>query len=241
MRFRCTGNETAESEFDYSGFVTQQLQFRLALAALVAGSAVILTGPAAGQSAGEWLNLLPDESLKGWTRVSIPATDGLKPELQWHVDAAQQALICSGKGGHEWLRWDREVGDFVLEVDWRFTPRTEGEKRYNSGVGVRLSKWGELWNQAQTGTTGGYLFGQNLVDGALKSYNLSKQMKENRVKTPGEWNHYEITAKGGTITLAVNGEAVSEVAGVALRRGYIGLEAEGYEVTFRNIRLKTLD
>ena len=213
----------------------------LALTASLAGLAAILTGPAAGQSNGEWLNLLPDESLKGWTRVPIPATDGLKPQMQWRVDPAQQALICSGTGGHEWLRWDRELGDFVLQVDWRFTPRTEGPTRYNSGIGVRLSKWGELWNQAQTGTTGGYLFGQNLVDGALQGYNLSKQMKENRVKAPGEWNHYEITVKGDRITLAVNGEAVSEITGVALRRGYIGLEAEGYEVTFRNIKLKVTD
>jgi len=26
-----------------------------------------------------------------------------------------------------------------------------------------------------------------------------------------------------------------------LRRGYIGLEAEGYEITFRNVKLKLLD
>ena len=55
-----------------------------------------------------------------------------------------------GDGGHEWLRYRQELGDFVLTVDWRFTPRPE-EKRYNSGIGVRLSKIGEVWYQAQTG------------------------------------------------------------------------------------------
>src|SRR5262249_45935137 len=159
---------------------------------------------------------------------------GVNPKMQWRVDAAQKALICAGDGGHEWLRYDKELADFVLDVDWRFTPRTSGEGRYNSGIGVRLSKQGEIWHQAQTGPTGGYLFGATITDGAFRSFNLMKEMKENRVKAPGEWNHYQITAKGDRITLAVNGEVVNDLTGVGLRKGYIGLEAEGYEITFKN-------
>ncbi|HYW45852.1 MAG TPA: DUF1080 domain-containing protein [Bryobacteraceae bacterium] len=192
-----------------------------------------------GQSP-EGKDILPDESLKGWTRIPIPAIDGLKPKMQWRVDAAQHALICAGDGQHEWLRYDQELGDFVFQVDWRFTPRSPDEKRYNSGIGIRLSKYGEIWYQAQTGLTGGYLFGENFADGAIKRFNLSKEMKENRVKPAGEWNHYEIRAQGDRITLAVNGEVVNELPGVGLRRGYIGLEAEGFEVTFRNLKLQAL-
>ena len=234
-----SGTGVSSLNFSYS-VVMYQLQYRLALAAAVAGLTALLIGTATAQPA-EWLDLLPNESLQGWTRIPIPPIDGLKPIQQWRVDRRQQALICDGKGGHEWLRYDRELANFVLQADWRFTPRTEGELRYNSGIGVRLSKYGEIWYQAQTGTTGGYLFGQNIVEGALKSFNLSKQMTENRVKAPGEWNHYEITAKDDTLKLAVNGAVVSELQGVGLRRGYIGFEAEGYEVTFRNIKLKLMD
>jgi hypothetical protein len=200
---------------------------------------ILMISPAA--SAADWTNLLPDESLKGWTRIPIPAVDGLKPTLQWRVDAAQNALICTGAGGHEWLRYDKEVGDFVLQVEWRFTPKTAEPKNYNSGIGVRLSRLGELWIQAQTGPTGGYLFGANFTDGAIKSFNLSKEMKENRVKPAGEWNLYEVRAQGDKITLSVNGVVVNEISGIGLRRGYIGLEAEGYEITFRNLKLKSLD
>ena len=186
-------------------------------------------------------DILPDESLKGWTRIPIPPVDGLKPKLQWRVDAAEHALICTGDGGHEWLRYDQLLGDYILQVDWRFTPRAPDEKRYNSGIGVRLSRYGELWVQGQTGLTGGYLFGANFVDGAIKSFNLSKEMKSNRVKPAGEWNHYEIRVQGDRITLSVNGEVVNELPGVGLRRGYIGLEAEGFEITFKNLRLQPLD
>ena len=195
---------------------------------------------AAGDTAAEWSDLLPPADFHGWTRVPIPPTDGLKPRMQWRVDAAEHVLVCSGDGGHEWLRSDREFGDFVFQVDWRFTPRGPDEKRYNSGIGVRLSKYGEIWYQAQTGLSGGYLFGDNFADGGILHFDLKKQMTENRVKPAGEWNHYEITARGDRLMLAVNGVTVNELTGVGLRHGYLGLEAEGYEITFRNLKVKPL-
>ena len=163
---------------------------RIACSALL-GTALFQVAAAAADP----IDILPDESLKGWTRVPIPPLDGLKPKLQWRVDTAQKFLICTGDGGHEWLRYDKEAGDFELHVEWRFTPRTEEPKKYNSGIGVRLSKAGEMWVQAQTGPTGGYLFGENFSDGLIKRFNLSKEMKENRVKPAGEWNVYDVRAQ----------------------------------------------
>ncbi len=209
---------------------------RIACAALVGAALFQIQAVAA-----DFVDIMPDSSLKGWTRIPIPAVDGLKPKLQWRVDAGQKALICAGDGGHEWLRYDKELGDYILHVEWRFTPKTEEPKKYNSGIGIRLSKQGELWTQAQTGPTGGYLFGENLSDGAIKRFNLIKEMKENRVKPAGEWNTYDIRVQGDKVTLSVNGAEVSEISGIALRRGYIGLEGEYYEITFRSITLKTLD
>jgi len=189
--------------------------------------------------AADPVDLLPAENLQGWSRVPIPAISGVNPKLQWRVDTAAKTLICTGDGGHEWLRYDKELSDFILELDWRFTPK-DGETKYNSGIGIRLSKQGEIWYQAQTGLAGAYLFGQNFADGGLKSFNLKAQMKENRVKPAGEWNHFLIRAEGDRITLSVNGEVVNELTGVGMRRGYIGLEAEGFEIAFRNLKLQTL-
>ena len=72
----------------------------------------------------------------------------------------------------------------MFELDWRFTPRSTDEQRYNSGAGVRLSPQGELRVQAQAGPAGGFLFG-NLIDGALQRLAARDKMKENRVKPPG--------------------------------------------------------
>jgi|WetSurMetagenome_2_1015567.scaffolds.fasta_scaffold188322_2 hypothetical protein len=207
------------------------LSLRICAAVLCAGSLFIGADP---------VDILPDESLKGWTRVPWTATLGLQPAMQWRVDPAQRALICSGTGGHEWLRYDKLLGDFVFEVDWRFTPRSPDEQKYNSGVGVRLSPQAEFWVQAQTGLAGGYLFGNNLIEGTLQRVTTRDKMKENRVKPAGEWNHYELRVEGDKVTLAVNGAPVSELAGLALRKGHLALEAEGFEIAFRHLKLTEL-
>lgn len=64
-------------------------------------------------------------------------------------------------------------------------------------------------------------------------------MTENRVKPPGEWNTFDIRCAGDSCTLAVNGEVVN-TAKVGLGKGYVGLEAEGYQITFKDFRLHEL-
>jgi len=46
--------------------------------------------------------------------------------------------------------------------------------------------------------------------------------------------------QGDKVALCVNGAAVSEIPGIALRKGHVGFEGEGHEIAFRNIKLKTL-
>jgi hypothetical protein len=38
----------------------------------------------------------------------------------------------------------------------------------------------------------------------------------------------------------VNGEVTSELDNTDVTKGYIGLEAEGYRIEFRNLKLKSL-
>src|SRR5262245_53659581 len=69
-----------------------------------------------------WLDIQPAQDLKGWTRLAIPPTNQLGRD-QWHVDA-QGLLVCDGDGGHEMLRYDRELGDCIFHVEFRFIPVT---------------------------------------------------------------------------------------------------------------------
>ncbi len=188
-----------------------------------------------------WTDLLSDNSLRGWTRIPVPPSAALGEVSQWKMDPGGGILVCDGdKTGHEMLRYDREFADFLLHVEYRFTPRG-GDAKYNSGIYVRNNADGSIWHQAQAGSSsGGYLFGNTLVNGVAQRVNLRDRMKENRVKPAGEWNTFEIRAEGPKITLWVNGAVTSEFDRCEVPRGYVALEAEGYRTEFRNVTLKVL-
>jgi Domain of Unknown Function (DUF1080) len=220
------------------------------LLAVVLGSAVCLamsdeaeTPSAIERDPSGWTDLLAQAGpkLEGWGRGPIPPTGKLNPRSQWSLDTATGHLVCEGNGGHEWLRWSKEVGDGIFHVEWRFTP-VEGKKGYNSGIYARNSADARIWHQAQTGSgSGGYIFGDTEVDGQLKRINLSKQQKGSRVKPAGEWNTFEITCKGKDVILWVNGAVTNQWHDCQVPRGYVGLEAEGYRIEFKNVKLKPLD
>jgi dienelactone hydrolase len=190
-----------------------------------------------------WIDLLAQAGpkLEGWVRGPVPAEGNLNPHSQWSLDPATGHLICEGNGGHEWLRWDHELSDLIYHVEWRFTP-VSGKKGYNSGVYARNSADAKIWHQAQTGDgSGGYIFGNTQVGGVAKRLNLSKRGEASRVKLAGEWNTFEITCRGKEMTLWVNGAMTTRWHECEVPRGYVGLEAEGWRIEFRNVKLKTLE
>lgn len=194
-----------------------------------------------------WKDILPGNKLSGWTRYPL-RTEVRQDFDVWKVDRKAGRLLCQANlpevpapgrsGTHEMLRYDRELGDFVWHVEWRFV---DPEKRgWNSGIYARIAPDRRFWHQAQVGNaSGGYWFGyvQDGPDGMIR-----KQLspRANRVKPVGEWNSYEITARGDKLTLWVNGAVTSEWEGVAPLRGHIGLEGEFHRAEFRNMKLKEL-
>jgi len=187
-----------------------------------------------------WIDLLADKSLKGWKRVSIPPKNKLNARNPWKVND-DSMLICDGVGIHEMLVFDKELGDGIFHVEWRFH-KIEGKKGYNSGVYVRNSADGAIWHQAQVGSKNvGYIFGRTLIDGKPASIPGNKKPGPQRGKEAGEWNTYEITCQGPKMRLWVNGAVTAEWNGCQVPRGYLGLEAEGYLIEFKNLKYKDLD
>jgi hypothetical protein len=190
-----------------------------------------------------WTDLLAQAGpeLKGWIRGPLRSDAKLSDRSQWSLDPATGFLVCQGDGGHEWLRWDKELGDCTFHVELRFTV-VPGKKGYNSGIYARNSADAKIWHQAQTGDgSGGFLFGDTPVNGTIKRFNLSKQQAASRVKPAGEWNVFEITCRGKEMTLWVNGAVANRWLECEAPRGYVGLEAEGYRIEFRNAKVKPLD
>jgi hypothetical protein len=227
----------------------------LATAALAAAAAAVVRGqapplervtlpPAALREApallesepSGWTSVQPGPGFAGWTRLPWPATAALGPP-QWSVDPATGHLVCDGKGSHEWLRLDRDLGDAAFHVEWRFAP-VDGADRYNSGVLARTAADLSVWHQAQVGLAGGFLFGATRVEGVLKR--VTQGPAALRVRPAGEWNTYEVVARGRVLSLWVNGAVTSEIA-IDAPRGHFGLEAEGWRIEFRNLKTKLLD
>jgi hypothetical protein len=193
---------------------------------------------AALPTSAQSVNLFPADAQAQWKRIAIPPSNPVSDVAQWHIDAAKRQILCDGNGGHDWLRFNRELTNFTFHVKWRFTPQP-GTPKYNSGVFFRNNEDGSLWHQAQTTPDGGYIFGLTPVDGKPQRFNLQKEMTENRIKPAGKWNVYDIRCVGDTCTLAVNGVVVN-TAHVGVAKGYIGLESEGYRIEFKDFKVKEL-
>ena len=187
-----------------------------------------------------WKDIMPAPSFEGWTRLPFMSTAPMDAVSQWKVDTTNHVLLCEGNRGHEWLRYDKELANAIFHAEYRFT-KIEGGKGYNSGVMLRNSADGAVYFQAQAGEEGtGWLFGSSMIGGQPQRFNLRSEMKENRVKPAGEWNVFEVWAEGPKMSVWVNGGVTTEKADITVLKGYAGLEAEGYRIEFRNVKLKEL-
>lgn len=186
-----------------------------------------------------WTDLMPKPGLPGWTKVPIPATGTLDPKEQWEV--RDGLLIIDGTGGHEWLRYDgKQFSNFILHTEWRFRPVEEGETRYNGGVYFWANEDGSQFYQAQTAEAGGWMFGNFPKDGESTRINLREQMGPSRMAPIGEWNTFEIHTSPAEVRLWVNGDIQSRWEIPPVTSGFVGLEAEGYYMEFRNLLIKEL-
>jgi hypothetical protein len=187
-----------------------------------------------------WVDLMPPTDLKGWSRVPVPPGAPLG-NPQWRAEESGQVLVCEGDGGHDMLLCNREFGDAVFHVEFRYT-KVEGKTGYNSGIYVRNNQDGSLWHQAQIGDgSGGYLFGETPgSDGKKKFFTTEQGVKNGRVKPAGEGNTLEITARGRVLTLWVNGAVTCEIRDCGNPKGLVGVEGEGYRIEFRNLKVKEL-
>ena len=136
--------------------------------------AILEVAPAwAGKTDDETVPSALERTPEGWTDLLARPAPSSRAGRAGHCRRRQSSvpfrnglwmrttgyLVCQGDGGHEWLRWDQELGDFIYHVEWRFTP-VPGKKGYNSGVYARNSADARIYHQAQTGDgSGGYLFG----------------------------------------------------------------------------------
>ena len=145
-------------------------------------------------------------------------------------------------GGTGWLRSDKTYGDFKLVIEFRFL-----EKEANSGIFVRTGPnskkdkngWPDNGYQVQCmDTLTGKALATMLPYGAPPFEHKSDLEALKRAYKPaGEWHTFEITAKGETLEVKLNGLLITTASSVKNREGHIGIQGEHGLLEFRQIKL----
>ncbi len=197
------------------------------------------TSAAAESQEGDAIDLFNKKDLKdGYVYLKDSDADA---KSVWKVQDGE--LRCSGNPVG-FLRTKQEYSDFKLTLEWRWL-----EKGGNSGVLLHMNGEEKIWPlcmeaQLMNARAGDLIgmgcdFNENKAKkGGPISY--TPRMNDSNEKDPGGWNKYEITCKGDTIELTINGQLQNKATGVSLRKGYIGLQSEGVPIVFRNIKLTPL-
>ena len=187
--------------------------------------------------------LFDGKSLNGWVVKGEPGKD--PPQGEWLAKDG----VLSAKAGNSWLSTAKTYGDFVLRLEWRVP------ENGNSGVFLRVPvlKAGKQPHvkgiEIQVLDDNGPQYQGKLQPWQYAGSIYGAVAAENSgYKGKGEWNSFEITCRGGSIQVVMNGRKVAsgevekiETLKTRPLRGYIGLQNHGTPVQFRNIEIQVLD
>jgi len=170
-------------------------------------------------ASGPTYNLLEGNSLEGWT-----AENG--------CDVAVDYGVLLLKGGDGWVRSDHTYADFKLHLEWKALQKAN----YDAGIFIRTPREGKPFPEH------GYQI--NLLQGKEGNIgNLPGATSTGLVKPVGEWNTFDITVVGETVTLDINGKRAYSVPGLKVAAGYIGFQVEvplGGKFMIRKVQITEL-
>jgi hypothetical protein len=152
-------------------------------------------------------------------------------------------LRSEGGTGGDWLRSEKEYGDYILKLQWRVS------KGGNSGVFIRCLTEGNPW------ITGYEVqISQDVQDAEHSTGSLYGYVPVNPIPdvTPDEWHTFEIHCIGPKIAVLADGVKCidadqSQIEAIKDKplKGHIGLQdshsAAGHYIEYRDVMIKVLD
>jgi len=194
--------------------------------------------------------LFDGQNLEAWDyHLVVP---GAKLEDVWSIQDG--VLVCKGEP-LGYLSTRQDFQNFRLTLEWRWAP---GKEPGNSGVLLRAAaepigfmprcveaqlkhtSAGDIWGFRGFPVTGPPQRVRQVKNHEQLGDFNGVAASKNAEKEAGQWNQYEIVLKGDTMVVSVNGEVVNEASGLDTVAGKIGLQSEGGEIHFRNIRIVRL-
>jgi len=197
--------------------------------------------PAETDSEKEWTTIFNGKDLDGW-KFHL-GKEGAANEGTFTVKDG--VLICSGKPSG-YLYTAKTYSNFVLQFEFAFK-RPEGlnsdaEFRGNSGCLIHVGEKEALgvWPRSVEVQGANRQLGLILpIPRSLKcTRSFDAEASERARKPIGEFNKLEIDVKGGDMIIRLNGAVVSTVGECELTEGPIGLQSEGAETHWKNIRIR---
>jgi hypothetical protein len=184
--------------------------------------------------------LFNGKNLDGWVNVNCA------PET-WQVKDG--IIVCSGIPTGV-LRTEKQYENYILELQWchikqggnaglfiHSDPLPAPGQPFTRSTEVQIMDGRDTENYTSHGDVFAIHGATMRPDKPHPGGWMRSLPSERRCKPAGQWNHYRLESRDGTVSLAVNGKVVTRGYDLKPRKGYICLESEGSGVHFRNIRL----
>jgi hypothetical protein len=197
-----------------------------------------------------FVSLFDGRSLDGWHLYRKPG----EPIVGW--EAVDGTIKRTAQGAD--LISDRDYGDFDLRFEWKISPGGNSGVFYRAGEDEEAAYWTGIEYQVLDNDR--HPDGKNGPDRHAAAVYGMYPPQGAQTRPVGEWNSGRILARGAHVEHWLNGTKVAEYelwtpewkARVAdtkfkdwpgygmSKRGHIGLQDHGDEVSYRNIRIKEL-
>lgn len=186
--------------------------------------------------------LFNGHDFQGWTKV-IKNEAGACPDKTWRVE--EGVIKCAGTP-FGYLRTQQVYADYQLHVEYRWADTTT--KAPNSGVFVFTTGPDDhflpkaIEAQLKSGSAGDWvLLSKATLNGVENPGNKSvKRQGQDSEKERGAWNCVDVTVKGNTVDVRVNGVVQNTGKDVYTDAGQICLQSEGGAIDFRNVYIEPL-
>jgi hypothetical protein len=184
-----------------------------------------------GQQTRQGIALFNGKDLSNWTfYLQDPDVD---PSTVFTV----QDGVIHIRGDFGYMRTKDEYSDYRLTLEWRWP-----EEATNSGVFLHTQSEDNIWPQNFECQLAAGRAGDIYCAGGTKMAEMTQRpiiskFNESNEKPVGEWNSLEVTCRGNTIEIIVNGLLQNRGTEASVTEGNICLQSEGKDIEFRNVLL----
>ncbi len=189
--------------------------------------------------------LFNGENLDGW-RIFV-SDSSVSPENFFYVKDGVIETIGVPNG---YLRTEKEYSNYKLHVEWRYTEEPTNSGIFLHTVGPDIWVVNHFQGQLKHGNAGDFIVNGVGISARVRDtlYTSTDSVKPilpklhpSNEKPAGQWNSYDISCKGSTIELSVNGLLQNVATDCSHSKGNIALQAEGSKIQFRNVWIERLD